>query len=153
MNRLNPAEAERCFMDWVRAIQKAYERDVVAIDGKTARGHFKAGEGGGKPCIMCWTWPSARMGPGYGKINGLRTWGYCGRWLLPWPGLTRKPRAAASDGANRWPSQTNTWNACSSTPALPPLPLNLHALALGAFLFDASCPCAMYFSFLHRFYP
>jgi predicted transposase YbfD/YdcC len=46
MNRLNPAEAERCFMDWVRAIRKTYEREVIAIDGKTVRGHFKAGEGG-----------------------------------------------------------------------------------------------------------
>jgi hypothetical protein len=46
MNRLNPAEVERCFTDWVRAIRKTYEREVVAVDGKTVRGHFKAGEGG-----------------------------------------------------------------------------------------------------------
>jgi hypothetical protein len=46
MNRLNPAEAERCFMEWVQAIRKAYEREAAAVDGKTVRGHFKAGVGG-----------------------------------------------------------------------------------------------------------
>ncbi|MDR0599894.1 MAG: ISAs1 family transposase [Treponema sp.] len=46
MSQLKPEEVERCFMEWVRAIRKGYEREVAAIDGKTVRGHFKPGEGG-----------------------------------------------------------------------------------------------------------
>jgi hypothetical protein len=50
MSRIKPEEIECCFMNWVRAVKKEYEREIIAIDGKTVRGpfHFK---GGGKPCI------------------------------------------------------------------------------------------------------
>ena len=44
--RIQPKEIEACFMNWVRTIKKAYEREIIAIDGKTVRGHFKAGSGG-----------------------------------------------------------------------------------------------------------
>jgi hypothetical protein len=44
--RIRPEEIEACFMNWVRAIKKEYEREIIAIDGKTVRGHFKAGPGG-----------------------------------------------------------------------------------------------------------
>jgi predicted transposase YbfD/YdcC len=43
MIRIVPEEIEACFMNWVRAIKKEYEREIIAIDGKTVRGHFKAG--------------------------------------------------------------------------------------------------------------
>jgi hypothetical protein len=39
-------------MNWVRAIKKDYEREIFAIDGKTVRGHFKAGAGGKAPHIV-----------------------------------------------------------------------------------------------------
>ncbi|MDR0399748.1 MAG: ISAs1 family transposase, partial [Treponema sp.] len=45
MGRIKPEEIEQCFMNWVRAVKKEYEREIIAIDGKTVRGHFK---GGGK---------------------------------------------------------------------------------------------------------
>jgi hypothetical protein len=45
MGRIKPEEIERCFMNWVRAVKKDYEREIIAIDGKTVKGHFK---GGGK---------------------------------------------------------------------------------------------------------
>jgi hypothetical protein len=48
MSRIKPEEIERCFMNWVRAVKKEYEREIIAIDGKTVRGRFK---GGGNPCI------------------------------------------------------------------------------------------------------
>jgi hypothetical protein len=37
---------ETCFMNRVRDIKQDIKREVVAVDGKTVRGHFKAGEGG-----------------------------------------------------------------------------------------------------------
>jgi predicted transposase YbfD/YdcC len=43
MTRLDPEEIERCFMNWVRAIKQDYQREIIAIDGKTVRGHFKSG--------------------------------------------------------------------------------------------------------------
>jgi predicted transposase YbfD/YdcC len=46
MIRIRPEEIEDCFMNWVRAIKKDYEREIIAIDGKTVRGYFKAGPGG-----------------------------------------------------------------------------------------------------------
>jgi predicted transposase YbfD/YdcC len=46
MIRLRPEEVEHCFMNRVRAIRKDYEREIIAIDGKTVRGYFKAKEGG-----------------------------------------------------------------------------------------------------------
>jgi hypothetical protein len=48
MNRIKPEEIECCFMNWVQAVKKDYEREIIAIDGKTVRGHFK---GGGKPGV------------------------------------------------------------------------------------------------------
>jgi predicted transposase YbfD/YdcC len=44
-SRLNPAEIEKCFMNWVRDIKKDYERELIAIDGKTVRGSFNAKDG------------------------------------------------------------------------------------------------------------
>jgi predicted transposase YbfD/YdcC len=41
MGRIIPEEIERCFMNRVRAMKKDYEREIIAIDGKTVRGHFK----------------------------------------------------------------------------------------------------------------
>ncbi|MDR2136497.1 MAG: ISAs1 family transposase [Treponema sp.] len=48
ISRIAPEEIEQCFINWVRAIKREYEREVAdvkseAIDGKTVRGHFKAG--------------------------------------------------------------------------------------------------------------
>lgn len=43
MTRLDPSEIEACFMNWVRAIKREYKREIIAIDGKTVRGHFKSG--------------------------------------------------------------------------------------------------------------
>jgi hypothetical protein len=43
MNRIRPEETERCFMNWVRAVRKDHEREIIAKDGKTVRGHFKTG--------------------------------------------------------------------------------------------------------------
>jgi predicted transposase YbfD/YdcC len=43
MTRIATEEIEACFMKWVRAIKRDYEREIIAIDGKTVRGHFKAG--------------------------------------------------------------------------------------------------------------
>lgn len=38
ISRLSPKEFQRCFMDWVNAIRKVIPNEVIAIDGKTARG-------------------------------------------------------------------------------------------------------------------
>jgi hypothetical protein len=46
MIRIQPSEIEACFMNWVRAIKKDYGQEVIAIDGKTVRGHFKSGPEG-----------------------------------------------------------------------------------------------------------
>jgi hypothetical protein len=53
MSRIKPEEIERCFMNWARAVRKEYEREIIAIDGKTVRGHFK---GGGKALHMVSAW-------------------------------------------------------------------------------------------------
>jgi predicted transposase YbfD/YdcC len=42
---LNPKEIERCFMNWVRAVKNNYDREVIAIDGKTVCGSFNAKTG------------------------------------------------------------------------------------------------------------
>jgi hypothetical protein len=41
MGRIKPEEVERCFMNRMRAVRKDYERKIIAIDGKTARGTFQ----------------------------------------------------------------------------------------------------------------
>ena len=43
ITRIAPEEIGACFMRWVRAIKQDYEREIIAIDGKTVRGHFKGG--------------------------------------------------------------------------------------------------------------
>lgn len=40
---LDPAELERCFLDWVRAVAKLSAGEVVSIDGKAIRGSRQAG--------------------------------------------------------------------------------------------------------------
>jgi predicted transposase YbfD/YdcC len=42
---LKPETVEECFVNWVREIKKEYNKEVIAIDGKTVRGSFnkKAG--------------------------------------------------------------------------------------------------------------
>ncbi len=35
--RLDPQEFERCFLDWIRAVAKRTQRQLVAIDGKKLR--------------------------------------------------------------------------------------------------------------------
>jgi predicted transposase YbfD/YdcC len=43
--RLKPGAAEECFMNWVRAIKTEYQKEVIAIDGKTVKGSFNAKTG------------------------------------------------------------------------------------------------------------
>ena len=38
--RLKPEAISSCFMEWVRAIKRDIQREVIAIDGKTIRGSF-----------------------------------------------------------------------------------------------------------------
>jgi predicted transposase YbfD/YdcC len=42
---LKPKAVEQCFMNWVRAVKNNYDREVIAIDGKTVRGSFNAQTG------------------------------------------------------------------------------------------------------------
>jgi hypothetical protein len=42
---LRPALTERCFMNRVRSIKKAVKGEIIAVDGKTARGTFNAETG------------------------------------------------------------------------------------------------------------
>jgi predicted transposase YbfD/YdcC len=42
---LKPREVEKCFMNWVRAVKRNFDREVIAIDGKTVCGSFNAVEG------------------------------------------------------------------------------------------------------------
>jgi hypothetical protein len=39
---LKPMLIENCFMEWVRAIKRNVDREVIAIDGKTVRGSNKS---------------------------------------------------------------------------------------------------------------
>jgi hypothetical protein len=56
MIQIRLEEVEACFMNWVRAVKKAYEREIIVIDGKTVRGHFKAGNGGkALHMVSAWT--------------------------------------------------------------------------------------------------
>ncbi|MDR3114477.1 MAG: ISAs1 family transposase [Treponema sp.] len=43
--RLKPEAVSSCFMEWVRAIKRDIEREVIAIDGKTVRGSFNTRQG------------------------------------------------------------------------------------------------------------
>ena len=43
--RLDPAAFERCFMQWVAAVAEFSEGRLVAVDGKTIRRSFDAGDG------------------------------------------------------------------------------------------------------------
>jgi predicted transposase YbfD/YdcC len=53
MYRIKPEEIENCFMNWVRAVKREYGREIIAIDGKTVRGHFKSG-GKGLHIVSAW---------------------------------------------------------------------------------------------------
>jgi hypothetical protein len=53
MTRLDSGEIEEGFMNWVRAIKREYTREIIAIDGKTVRGHFKSGA---KPLHLVSAW-------------------------------------------------------------------------------------------------
>ncbi|GHU49057.1 hypothetical protein FACS1894200_07170 [Spirochaetia bacterium] len=43
--KLDPAEIEQCFMNWVRDIKASIGHEVIAIDGKAVRGTFNAESG------------------------------------------------------------------------------------------------------------
>jgi predicted transposase YbfD/YdcC len=54
MTRLSPVKFRECFMNWTQAVKRDVQ-EVVAIDGKTARGsHDRAN--GGKPLHMVTAW-------------------------------------------------------------------------------------------------
>ncbi len=38
--RIDPKEFQRCFINWVQAIQEAFEGEIIAVDGKTLRRSF-----------------------------------------------------------------------------------------------------------------
>ena len=40
--RLQPAAIEQCFMAWVTDIRQQVQREIIAVDGKTARGSFNS---------------------------------------------------------------------------------------------------------------
>ncbi len=42
---IKPEEVERCFMNWVRAVKKNVDREIIAMDGKTVRGSFNGSKG------------------------------------------------------------------------------------------------------------
>ena len=45
--RLKPAELQRCFLSWLRAVSKVTQGEVVAIEGKTLRRSFDRAAGKG----------------------------------------------------------------------------------------------------------
>jgi predicted transposase YbfD/YdcC len=51
---LQPQLIEDCFMNWVRIIKQNIEREVIAIDGKTARGTFNAETGKSLHIVSAW---------------------------------------------------------------------------------------------------
>jgi predicted transposase YbfD/YdcC len=53
-NVLNPELIESCFMNWVRAIKQNTEREIIAIDGKTAKGSFNAETGKALHIVSAW---------------------------------------------------------------------------------------------------
>ena len=51
---LKPSLIESCFMDWVRAIKRDSPREIIAIDGKTARGSFNPETGKALHVVSAW---------------------------------------------------------------------------------------------------
>lgn len=45
--RLDPEQLQRCFLQWVRSVSRLTAGEVIAIDGKTARGSYDHGTGKG----------------------------------------------------------------------------------------------------------
>lgn len=45
--RLNPAQLQRCFLEWVRSLVRLSEGEVIAIDGKTLRQSYDSADGKG----------------------------------------------------------------------------------------------------------
>ena len=41
--RLNPQQFQQCFLDWIKAINKITEGEVIAIDGKALRHSYDKG--------------------------------------------------------------------------------------------------------------
>ncbi|GHV27497.1 H repeat-associated protein YdcC [Spirochaetia bacterium] len=52
--KLDPAEIERCFMNWVRDIKASIGREVISIDGKAVRGTFNAESGKSLHLVSAW---------------------------------------------------------------------------------------------------
>jgi len=53
-NVLKPELIEACFMNWVRAIKQNVDREIIAIDGKTAKGSFNAETGKALHIVSAW---------------------------------------------------------------------------------------------------
>jgi len=53
-NALNPKLIESCFMNWVGAIKKNQPREIIVIDGKTAKGSFNAATGKALHVVSAW---------------------------------------------------------------------------------------------------
>jgi predicted transposase YbfD/YdcC len=51
---LKPELIEECFMNWVRDIKNNIEREIIAIDGKTAKGTFNAETGKALHIVSAW---------------------------------------------------------------------------------------------------
>ena len=51
---LKPGLIEECFMNWVRAIKQDLQREIIAIDGKTARGSCNAQSGKALHIVSAW---------------------------------------------------------------------------------------------------
>jgi predicted transposase YbfD/YdcC len=51
---LRPELIETCFMNWVRAIKQNVPREIIAIDGKTAKGSFNAEAGKALHIVSAW---------------------------------------------------------------------------------------------------
>ena len=45
--RLNPEQLQECFLSWVRSVSRISKGEVIAIDGKTARHSYDAGQNQG----------------------------------------------------------------------------------------------------------
>jgi len=53
ISRLDPKEFQRCFLDWVRRLQRVTDGRIVAIDGKTAR---RSKDGDANPVHIVSAW-------------------------------------------------------------------------------------------------